>query len=448
MRAMNLTIIMYLMSLFTIISCSTRPKIESYSKTSNPKEEITKLEVDLQNSDKQNIDLLSHFSFSEANIALKNAIKYENENKPKEKVLKELALGHAYLDQAKRKASENAIILQDVLIARDNAIKQGAKKYFSTDLGEIDKEVKAKTYKNETRKFNLNEVKENFLASYLNLELRSIKKRHLAESEFYINKAINNGARELAPRTLLGVNKKLEDTEYFISQNRYNEKEIEKKSFELLTSARELAEVTELSKELSTLSKEEMALKVIEENKKLAHTEEELSEEQDVNMALAQRNRALNQEQELNHIYEATRKKFSENEADVLLDGKNLVIRLKALSFPTSKAILTSENFIVLKKVENVLNEFGDSKVIVEGHTDSTGSKNFNQKLSEKRADAVMDYLRINTQDNHIHFMSKGLGDQQPIETNKTVVGRAHNRRVDIIIEPIQIQAEEHHGHR
>jgi len=74
--------------------------------------------------------------------------------------------------------------------------------------------------------------------------------------------------------------------------------------------------------------------------------------------------------------------------------------------------------------------------VTVEGHTDSTGGKKLNQKLSAARAEAVKEYLEVNAADPSIEFDSKGFGYDKPLATNKTPEGRAQNRRVDVVIEP------------
>ena len=69
----------------------------------------------------------------------------------------------------------------------------------------------------------------------------------------------------------------------------------------------------------------------------------------------------------------------------------------------------------------------------VEGHTDSTGSAEFNQSLSEKRADAVRDYL-INQGLDAGSLSAQGLGTENPVADNNTSEGRQKNRRVEIIV--------------
>ena len=69
----------------------------------------------------------------------------------------------------------------------------------------------------------------------------------------------------------------------------------------------------------------------------------------------------------------------------------------------------------------------------VQGHTDNVGSFKYNQKLSERRANAVKKYLIDGTHNPHI--TAKGFSFSQPIDTNETEAGRANNRRVQLEVE-------------
>ena len=86
-----------------------------------------------------------------------------------------------------------------------------------------------------------------------------------------------------------------------------------------------------------------------------------------------------------------------------------------------------------LAKVSGILLAYSSLKVAVEGHTDSVGSDEFNQALSERRAQAVRDYLvQQGATDSMITF--RGLGKTQPIASNDTPDGRQRNRRVELVV--------------
>jgi outer membrane protein OmpA-like peptidoglycan-associated protein len=89
------------------------------------------------------------------------------------------------------------------------------------------------------------------------------------------------------------------------------------------------------------------------------------------------------------------------------------------------------------ERIDEVIRAMKDNPqlhVLVEGHTDSIGSDAYNQKLSERRANAVRDYL-ISRGIESTRITTRGLGESQPVADNKTKEGRAKNRRVDITTE-------------
>jgi outer membrane protein OmpA-like peptidoglycan-associated protein len=77
-----------------------------------------------------------------------------------------------------------------------------------------------------------------------------------------------------------------------------------------------------------------------------------------------------------------------------------------------------------------------DSKIVVEGHTDSTGSEQTNKELSLERAEAVRDEL-VSNGVNADRISIQGFGESRPIADNSSQSGRANNRRVEIVIQPV-----------
>ena len=104
---------------------------------------------------------------------------------------------------------------------------------------------------------------------------------------------------------------------------------------------------------------------------------------------------------------------------------------LEGVFFETNKAVLTSESSETLDKVAASLTANPDVKIQVAGHTDNVGSAKYNLKLSDARASAVMNYL-ISKGVNPAMLSAKGYGLTEPIGDNKTVEGRAQNRRVGL----------------
>jgi len=90
-----------------------------------------------------------------------------------------------------------------------------------------------------------------------------------------------------------------------------------------------------------------------------------------------------------------------------------------------------------LDRIVDVLKQQGDHQITIEGHTDSRGTDALNMDLSQRRAESVRDYLvsRGLTEDK---IKATGKGESSPVATNDTAVGRAQNRRVELVIEPLK----------
>jgi outer membrane protein OmpA-like peptidoglycan-associated protein len=104
------------------------------------------------------------------------------------------------------------------------------------------------------------------------------------------------------------------------------------------------------------------------------------------------------------------------------------VIDATAAEFAFDKSDLTSAHRTILIDVAGKLT--GKENLEIVGHTDSKGSKAYNQKLSERRAKAVADFLRTFGVKNDMSV--SGMGETQPVADNATDAGRAQNRRVEI----------------
>jgi outer membrane protein OmpA-like peptidoglycan-associated protein len=86
-----------------------------------------------------------------------------------------------------------------------------------------------------------------------------------------------------------------------------------------------------------------------------------------------------------------------------------------------------------LDQLAKTLNKYDDTNILIEGHTDSSGEDDYNQKLSEKRAREVENYL-ASQQVKGSRITTKGYGEEQPLISNETQAGRSSNRRVEVAI--------------
>jgi outer membrane protein OmpA-like peptidoglycan-associated protein len=117
--------------------------------------------------------------------------------------------------------------------------------------------------------------------------------------------------------------------------------------------------------------------------------------------------------------------------------GDNITLNMPGnVTFATDSSDLSPAFFDVLNSVGKVLGEFEQTVVEVAGHTDSTGSEQYNQALSERRAGSVATYLRgqgILSE----RLITVGMGELRPVADNSTAAGRQANRRVEITMVPV-----------
>jgi len=119
----------------------------------------------------------------------------------------------------------------------------------------------------------------------------------------------------------------------------------------------------------------------------------------------------------------------------VISTERGLKIMVSNIEFGFNTAQLQGDKtFELLLRGVEVLKKYGKYKIIIEGHTDSTGDENYNRVLSQKRAESVGRFIVENGIDaGRISY--KGYGSQYPIDTNTTPEGRARNRRVEFILQ-------------
>lgn len=120
--------------------------------------------------------------------------------------------------------------------------------------------------------------------------------------------------------------------------------------------------------------------------------------------------------------------------ATVERQGDSLLVTMPSqITFRSGEAQIQPQFYSVLDDMANTLNKYPESYIDVIGHTDSDGSDQFNQALSERRANAVVNYFGgrgVNT----ARMVGYGFGEKQPVADNTTPAGKQANRRVEVKI--------------
>jgi outer membrane protein OmpA-like peptidoglycan-associated protein len=130
-------------------------------------------------------------------------------------------------------------------------------------------------------------------------------------------------------------------------------------------------------------------------------------------------------------------------DAEVRRVGEGIVIEFKdKVLFGYDQAVLSTQAQGSLNKLANVLQKYPDTNIEILGHTDSRGTDEYNQGLSERRANAAAGYLRTNGITG-TRITTKGMGEADPKATNDTEEGRTDNRRVEFVITANQKMIDE-----
>ncbi len=122
--------------------------------------------------------------------------------------------------------------------------------------------------------------------------------------------------------------------------------------------------------------------------------------------------------------------------------ARGLIVNMSDVLFDTGKYTLKPNTQVSLAKVSGILQAYPGLKLQVEGYTDSVGSDEYNQKLSENRADAVRDFL-ITQGVQPDNISATGYGKAKPVADNSTAQGRSQNRRVQLVVSGDAIGVEQ-----
>jgi len=323
---------------------------------------------------------------------------------------------------------------------------------------------------------------------YRQVELESIKANYLDETQALLEEAKKTDVRKRAPYTLSLAQKLASKAETLLAENRYDtdearqlaqeakyeaqhaiylsqrikELESEKKTIEtiLLDAEKPIQKIgdefdlstrfhqgfdpptTSVIQKIQHLQKEVASLEqdLSDKTEQLATLSEQVSKMEsqlgDLKSKEASLTQLMEQQRQAREIFLRVEKSFTPEEAQIVRVGNQVIIRLYGLTFHVGKATIESQYFGLLSKVLKAIEEYPECGITVEGHTDSWGGDEANQRLSTKRAEAVREYLLATAGLDTSRVIAVGYGETKPVATNETKEGRRKNRRIDIVIHP------------
>lgn len=459
-------------------ACGGRPPaLPPTAESKDPVEQLVSLESDLDTARKEHLDVLSPRYFAKAEQLYQEAQQMLEREADLSDILLKITAGRVELQRAEQTAQISRTVLADVIKVRDLALAAGA-----ADLGKEFTETE-ESFLRLTRAIEDNDLdsaqknKAKVFDAYDQLELRAIKERNLGEAHRLLEQAEANRASRLAPQALADAQQKLDEADAYVTDHRYQRDEIRQKAAEALFYTRRLEQIMGQSERLQKESPEQIALYIegllhqtaeqlglpdqrnrvfegqlegiltaIASSQQQSQDQEATIDELRIQVAslegMTREERAarkqLAEERRVQKLFSQVQGIFEPNDAEVYKQGDRLIVRLKAMSFPVGKAVIEAKNYPLLSKVQRAIGLFDKPRVIIEGHTDSTGSATANQALSQERADAVRAYLVANGTLPPNKIEAIGYGSERPLASDQTAEGRAINRRIDIVLIPAQ----------
>ncbi len=434
----------------------------------------------LEEARKENINLMAPSFFNDAFEAYNEAQADFKDGAGLNDIKELISEVNTYLDKAFKTAEVGKVTFASVLKARSDALKVEAEKNVS-ELW-LKAEDRLKEAGEDLEDGDVNDAREGADEAetlFRDAELEAIKIAYLVGTRKKIKEAEEKDIMETAPKTLTLSKQLVKDTERELNENRYdtdkprslaqqaqyeinhafyldkiirefddNEETLENIILNSEAEIGKIAATVDVNRSFDnglTPVVENIIEKVnnlknrnVKLNEKIASLEREVKILKDeLSGVSAEKSELASKMEKLNEIkqkYASVESLFSRDEAKVLREENDIIIRLVGLTFDVGKSDIKPENFGLLTKLQKAIKEFPNSRIAVEGHTDSFGSDEKNLELSQQRADAVTQYLLANMDIERTKISSIGYGETKPIANNETKEGRAQNRRIDLII--------------
>ena len=461
---------------------STSLNVKPVGESKNPTDQINRLENDIAAAYKNQLNVLAPTWFAKAESSLNQAKKGLKQGEEPSEVLGNIAEGQAQLRKAEEVTKVTRTTMGDLIKSRNLARQAGAAK-LGYDYTDAEQRFLSLTKAIEKGDLAYAEKHKTALTeTFRSLELRAIKIETLGEVRKLIERAKNNRVDKIAPRSFKLAQNKLSEADAFITQHPYEKEMMQQKANEALFMSQRLFQVADQSEKIKDMKPEELTLwvekilyditaklavadmrnqpyKIQVENivgsidtlqkdrqflfnkvktlksdietkdSQIAVLEGKTREQQIIKERLAA-------EKRFNQLFIEVQNLFSPDEAEVYKKGNSLIIRLRAIQFPVGKSVIMPDNYPLLSKIQQSIRIFGEPDVIIEGHTDSTGSTEINEHLSQQRSESVRQYLLANKTLSYDRIVAVGYGSSKPLASNATQEGRAVNRRIDVIIKP------------
>ncbi|MFQ5485928.1 MAG: OmpA family protein [bacterium] len=476
-------------TVYAVLFCVCIIAVPAYAQNSDELKEtlFSKTEKMLVQVQSAHGNILSPQFFKQANQRYKEAIKDFEGGRQLRDIEKKLREVNARLQQCLQVIKLGKVTFATTLQAREDALKANSPKYaketFENAEGEFldsSKKLEKGDVKTARKKVPLID------RLYRKAELIAIKASIIGTVRNLVREAKREEADKYTPIIFANAQKLLNEAEAILNSNRRSESNAREKAEAAEVEARHAIFFTRQIKRLkknqqewenfvldreiliediaqvlgfapqfdegldkplrrihkiteNLLKEKKQLLEAIEEkNGELKRLNEELlkykEKEKGLQAELQEKQYKLELKRQREEKFQSLENMFSSNEAVVLRKGTDIILRLLGLTFPSGKATIEPEYFSLLTTVQRAMRKFPNASVTIEGHTDSIGNDQYNENLSYERAMAVKKYLLANMGLDDSRITAIGYGESKPIASNETQVGRAQNRRIDVVL--------------
>jgi len=430
----------------------------------------------LKSANNELADVLAPVSYEKgASLYASASNRYERSQKVS-KIESELAQATQYFHEATKTAKRAQSIFKTSIQARTDAKGVEAEKLANEQWRKAERKFLSATKTLETGSLkSAKEKAEEAETLYRDAELVAIKGQYLNQTRAKIDEAEDLKVKRYAPETLAKATKLLAEAEKELSENRYDTdypRALVKEAYYEARHSIYLAQmiramdknditpenlILEMEKPVAAIAAqldmraefdqgfEPVGKQIAGKVDSLLQESHDLAELQKKHESLGQlyaqletkmgiQSERLQQEEQARERMQKVSSLFSREQAVVLSQDDNVLIRMVGLNFNPGSSQITSENYGLLQKLEQAIRMYPEYTVVVEGHTDSFGSTQANQTLSINRAMAVRQYLMANMGDlSPTRCEAYGYGESRPIANNETYEGRKRNRRIDLL---------------
>ena len=432
----------------------------------------------IQQANEARASLLAPTNYAEAAEHYRDAENTLTRGGNIESIRRDLDRATATFLEAAEQAGLAATTFETVLRARADAVSADAENYATEEWTEAEEIFNDAAIRLENGRLDrAQRVGSTAETGYREAELIAIKGNYLNETRELLAKAREVNAPRLAPRSYSSAAELLEEAETTLETNRYDtdqprslarqakhaalhaiyvaglenrirrdETTLEDILLDWEASIRTLAALYDLPVNFDY--GEERAITQIH-----ARTAELLKTQKELESTLADRQAQLDtliqetasMERLSKLVAEQERQKarfqrvealFEPDEAIVLRSQNGIILRMIGLNFELGSSTLEPSHTPILASLTRAISEFPESAIVIEGHTDAFGSDTDNLVLSQKRADALLQYLLDNTPISPANMTALGYGEARPVANNETEAGRKQNRRIDVVIYP------------